>query len=111
MAKVLILQTHSTEMGKTARQQMAEKHGIKFVEIKAARPLDTGKFTFTRPHVSLFSYVRPSTGETIYLIEAEFYGPPDAQWWTSWVLDAEPTDEQIALIVASDLRTGHVLED
>lgn len=104
-----ILQTHSTEMGKTVRQQMTEKHGIPFVQIKAARPLETREFSFTRPHISLFSYVRPSNGQTLYLVEAEFYGPPDAQWWTSWVIDALPTDEQMALIVAYDLQTGTIV--
>lgn len=100
-----ILQHQHTEMGKTVRDVLQKKHGIPMEVV--IEPVRVGQgFTFSSAHVGLWRYQRPSCGEYVWLIEIEHYAPPDAQWWDTWVVDQEPTMQQIIEISARALKAG-----
>jgi hypothetical protein len=104
-----VLQVHTTEMGDRLRIGLKKVHGIDSMLIQPETALEPEGFAFTRPHYSIYSYVRPSNSERVWIIEAEFYGPPDAQWWTSWVVDTEPTRDQVAIIIRNGVEAGSIL--
>jgi hypothetical protein len=101
-----VLQQQETEMGPTIREALTKRHGIVCEPVREALPVEQDAFVMFRPWVALFRYVRPSNGQTVYLIEMELFTPPDAQWWRSWVVDGEPTDEQLLTIITSNAQPG-----
>lgn len=105
---IRVLQHHETEMSDPVRIALKKKHGIDCITVRAARPIDNGVGE-TSLHAAVYRYIRPSNGQTLWLIEAELFTPPDAQWWRSWVVDGEPSDEQMMTIVANNLQTGSAL--
>lgn len=98
-----ILQRHVGE-DDTIRAALKRLHGITCKIERPSRPVSTN--SLTSGGVTLYSYVRKSTGGMLWLIEARFYAPPDIEWCLSWVLDGEPTDEQISTILMEDMDVG-----
>lgn len=94
-----ILQHFESEAG-TLRQALAQKHGIVVEKLREITGMVSN--VGTQAPITLFSYVRPSNGQRLWLIEVELFFPPDVQLWRSYVLEEEPTDEQIREIVAKD---------
>ncbi|RJP45457.1 hypothetical protein C4587_00740 [Candidatus Parcubacteria bacterium] len=97
---ITILQHDETESGPRLRATLVEKYGICCTKIREIGGLLTRDYT--EAAVALWSYVRPSTGATVWIIEAELFFPPDALVWRSYVLDNEPSDEQIREIIVMD---------
>jgi hypothetical protein len=108
---MLILQYDETETGPRIRKTLTEKHGVRvsLVAKDAVRNLITRSYTSAA--VDLYSYVRPSNGQSLWLIEARMYFPPDVELWRGWVVDEQPTARQIETIVALDLKAGDTIPE
>ncbi len=104
---ITILQHDETETGPRVRKTLTDKHKISCVKIREINGLMTRDYS--KAAVALWSYIRPSTGETIWIVEAELFFPPDVVLFRSYVLDGEPSDEQIRDVVAADAGKGSVL--
>jgi hypothetical protein len=98
MSDLNVLSRHETEFGETMRAAL-KRFGVPCELIRDPDDITPG-FTFTRLWRSLYRYVRPSNGQVLWLIEIEIFVPPDAQIWRTWVIDQEPTDEQILTLAA-----------
>lgn len=105
---MLILQHDETETGPRIRKTLVDKHSIK-VDLVRADISGTITRDGTVPDIDLYTYNRPSTGQTLWLIEARLFFPPDVELFRGYVLDREPNDEQIRFIVAEDLQKGSQL--
>lgn len=101
---ITILQHDETESGPRVRKTLSDKHGISCRKIREIGGLLTRDYT--QAEVALWAYIRPSTSATLWLIEAELYFPPDVVIYRSYVLDGEPTDEQIHELVSTDAGAG-----
>ena len=64
----------------------------------------------TMPSIDLFSCTCPSNGAREWVIEAEYWSPPDVQLWRSCALDAEPTDGEIREVVATSPQKGDTVK-
>lgn len=102
-----VLKYYETEMGKTLRQTLTELHKIPVAQLLPPTRMEVAN-TFA-PHYALYSYVRPSNGETLYFVEVELFTPPDMQWWRTWLLDARPSLEQIETLIETDAQEGSAL--
>lgn len=97
-ASPTVLQYDETETGPRVRKTLA-LHGV---TCTLERGDIGGVIThdYTEPTIDLYRYTRPSNGKAVWLVEAMIYFPPDAVIYRSWVLDEEPTDDEVRAIVA-----------
>lgn len=78
-----ILQFQQTEMRATIREMLTKDRGI---------PVER----LTEPEsVTLYTYVRPSNGQRVWLIERQIYCSPDAVLFRTWIVDELPSSEQM----------------
>lgn len=95
-----VLHYDSTESGPRLRKTLVDLHGVSPDLVRG----DIGGVMIsgvgTCPEIALWAFVRPSTGERRWFVEAQSYYPPDVILWESWLLDAEPTDAEIREIMA-----------
>jgi len=94
-----ILQYDETETGPRIRKTLADKVGvICTLEVEDIDGVATAYQTL--PKIDLYHYTRPSNGQTVWLLEAQIYYPPDVILYRSWVLSARPRDDQARMLVS-----------
>lgn len=105
---MIILQHDETETGPRIRKTLTDIHGVNASIVRKG----IGGLTADGQHeaeVDLYRYTRPSNGQVAWLIEARIFFPPDVELFRGYVIDQEPTDENIRDIVAMDLQKGSVI--
>ena len=103
-----VLQVHVAEDGPKLRDITRDLGGIECHLVRPDQAVAAG-FSFTQRSVSLWTYTRKSNGQQVWLIEMTVFSPPDAQWYESWVVDAEPTEDQVMTIITHGVEAGSVL--
>ena len=105
---MLILQQDETESGPRIRKTLVDKHGL---DVQLVKTDISGTITSsgTIPDIDLYTYVRPSNGQRLWLIETRIFFPPDVELFRGYVVDGEPDDEQSRLIVSKNLQKGSML--
>jgi hypothetical protein len=101
-----ILQKTDSESG-TLRAFLEKRHSIVFETLRKPQIIETD--SSSAGEMTVYTWRRPSNGERLWAIQVELFTPPDVQWWRTWVVDAEPTDEQIRTILGSNAEDGSVL--
>jgi|GEM_PF-3934429 len=104
-----ILQFHESELGDSVRVCLYKKHGIPCETVREPAQLPNGGQPPDLAY-ALYSYVRPSNGEKVWIIELDQYEPPDMLWTRSWVVDCEPSFTQALTIIKNKAQTGSMLE-
>lgn len=101
-----IIGVEEIEIGTTIRQEL-DLRGV------SVTLLDEGAFDawVFSPDYHLWSYVRPSRGDVVYLLEVRIFVPPDMEVIRSYVLDARPSRDQMALIARDNLPLGSIVPE
>lgn len=100
-----ILQYDESETWPRIRRSLVDKVGITCTLVASGiGGVRTPEWTL--PAIDLYNYVRPSTGQTLWIIEAKIFYPPDIELFRSWVVGERPSDDEIREIVAADRRVG-----
>lgn len=86
---------HGNEFAPSYRRVLNDDN-IACAEVIGPRDYNRG---FNRVSVSVYSYVSPKNGRTLYVIEVDYFVPPDAMWTASYILDGQPSDDQIDYVV------------
>lgn len=97
LKNITVLHYDETESGPRLRKTLEEKHGIECrLECKDVGEASPSAFGVD---VDLYSYDRPSNGETMWFIETQSFSPPDVVIFRSWVIATRPTPEQVRELV------------
>lgn len=104
-----VLQHQRTEMNRTIRDVVEKTPGIVLEVVMEPSRTALGEFSFSSAHIGLWRYKRPSNGEYVWLIEVDSFAPPDAGWFETWVVDEEPTMQQMVEIASRQLVVGDEL--
>jgi hypothetical protein len=58
---------------------------------------------------ALYSYVRPTNGEKLWIMELEISEAPNLACTRSWVVGGEPSPEQALTIISANAQTGSMM--
>ena len=103
-----VLQHDETETGPRIRKTLVNVHGISVDIVRS----NIGGLTADGRHqadVDLYRYIRASNGQAMWLIEARLFFEPDVELFRGYVVDREPSDDEIKTIVALDLQKGSMI--
>lgn len=106
MPKILAYLTN--EMGETIKQATERVLNLKLECQTATRPIHSG-FSFNQADYSIYTYVRPSNHERVFLVELRVFVPPDALIFHSWVLDDLPEDAALHKLWNGETTVGTTL--
>lgn len=104
-----ILHYDETETGPRLRKTLTDKHGITPELVRGNIGGVMIKGVYTEPQIDLYTYVRSSNGQRLWFIEMTSWYPPDVVLFQSWLLDTEPTDDQIRDIGALRFDCSYAL--